>query len=119
MASWKGTHARLLSRLQRPGRGGAAFNLSLENFAVEYEPTTGSRKRTRREEIRGWAIAVEVDRGDQTVKTLTTLLFVPVTYGDTPLVGMVGTWGSTRRTIKNVRLIDPAGKTMAAHLVLE
>lgn len=68
--------------------------------------------------------AVEVDGDPQEYRDLelialnpVTLLFTPTTFGQTPTLGMTGTWGSTVRTVKRIRTISPDANAIGCYVV--
>lgn len=101
--SYTGQHASALARVKRRG---AAVTFTRAGATTP-----------------GYAVRAKGDPNTYLARSLIesqapTLFFVPTTYGDTPQLGDVCTWGGVTLTTADVNPIAPDGTTLAARVVV-
>lgn len=118
--NFEALHRRTLARMKRDGSP-VRFEHSGND---SYSPATDEWGADNASGVDGYATEVPAEPQEfvgveTTISSPVTLLFVPVTFAATPVLGDVCTWAGSARTIRALRPIRPAQEVVAVRVLLE
>lgn len=115
MTDLRAKHQKALQRVKKVG-----LSIYFTRFDKDYDPASDTYGEPEEVRTLGWAVELmesETSVADKTTATeeeVIVLLFVPVTYGDLPRPNANVTWAGSKRTVRKVEPIRPAGQSLAA-----
>lgn len=119
MATYQGTHARILRLFQSKGRR-IEFTSSERGT---YTPSTGTFATATAQSVLGWAVEDEPDLDVYASYGLIEadnriLIFRPDVYGDIPMLGWTCPWGGFTFTVRGILPFAPVGDALISTVIV-